>query len=104
MDPIYRDGPLEVNYLEHIVLLNGVVVPITPIEWRLLCGFIEHKRMLLTFGHLAQIGWPNGREDSLQTDDEALKWHIPNLRRKLQLDNLLSVIGFGYKYMPREDV
>ena len=78
---------------------GGGVLPLTPVEFRLLAELIEHpervysRQQLLDFAH----------EDQRDINDRTVDSHIKNIRRKLaarlpHFDCLQSVYGVGYRF------
>jgi two-component system response regulator BaeR len=79
--------------------IDGVALPLTPVEFRLLAELIEHpehvysRQKLLDFAH----------EDQRDINDRTVDSHIKNIRRKLanrlpHVDCLQSVYGVGYRF------
>ena len=96
---IFRDGPLEIRFLEHVVTLSGQEIDLRPIEWRMLIALVRARPAVLSFRVLRREGWADfGPRDT--RDQELVKWHMSNLIRKLGTDNIQAVPGFGYKYVP----
>lgn len=85
---------------EHMrILIDTTALPLTPVEFRLLCELIEHpdriysRQQLLDFAH----------EDQRDINDRTVDSHIKNIRRKIQKclpegDYLQSVYGMGYRF------
>jgi two-component system response regulator BaeR len=79
------------------IVCNGVALPLTPVEFRLLAELVEHpdrvysRQQLLDFAH----------EDQRDINDRTVDSHIRNIRRKLpQAEWLQSVYGVGYRFEP----
>lgn len=81
------------------IALNGSVLPLTPVEFRLLAELIAHpdriysRQQLLDFAH----------EDQRDINDRTVDSHIKNIRRKIgsrlpQCECLQSVYGVGYRF------
>lgn len=81
------------------ILIDGVALSLTPVEFRLLAEFISHpehvfsRQKLLDFAH----------EDQRDINDRTVDSHIKNIRKKIQTrlpDNecLHSVYGVGYRF------
>jgi two-component system response regulator BaeR len=85
---------------EHMrIQINGVPLPLTPVEFRVLAEMIEHpervysRQQLLDFSH----------EDQRDINDRTVDSHIKNIRRKIDqhlphADCLQSVYGVGYRF------
>ncbi len=81
------------------VVLDGVALNLTPVEFRLLAELINHpdrvysRAQLLDFVH----------EDQRDISDRTVDSHIKNVRKKLEarlpgMDCLQSVYGVGYRF------
>ncbi len=93
-------GPRFTVEREHLrVLIDGVALPLTPVEFRLLGELIDHpqrvysRQQLLDFAH----------EDQRDINDRTIDSHIKNIRKKIQSllpqgDYLQSVYGVGYRF------
>ena len=77
---------------------NGQVLPLTPIEWRLLRTLLQQPGRVLSRAQLLDAIHADFRDVS----DRAVDSHVKNLRRKLQAavpgpDCIASVYGVGYR-------
>lgn len=96
---IFRDGPLEIRFGEHLVFVHGVEVELRPIEWRLLVILVRERPNVVSFRVLRREAWiHSGPREG--TDQDLVKWHMGYVIRKLGTDNIQAVPGFGYKYVP----
>ncbi len=94
-----RYGRLEIDTRHAQALLDGVTIPLTPLEFRLL-NYLAHKR-----------GEPASRMELLERiygseaerDVNALDALITRLRRKLGSDVLRNRRGHGYFLAPQQD-
>ncbi|HYB28914.1 MAG TPA: response regulator transcription factor [Solirubrobacteraceae bacterium] len=78
------------------VSVNGAEVVLTPLEWRLLTAFVQHKGQVLSPEQLLELAW----HDPMGVTAERVKFAVLRLRRKLgpvgrQIE---SVRGFGYRF------
>ena len=96
----FADGYLSVDFGRREVSVNGAPRELTPIEYGLLSLLIQRAGEALSVEYLLSTVW--GRE--YDTFD-LVKWHISNLRRKLQNGHgsegegpILTVRGYGYRY------
>jgi DNA-binding response OmpR family regulator len=96
---IYADGYLTVDFGRREVHVNGVSRELTPIEYGLLSLLVQREGEALSVEYLLDSVW--GRD--YDTFD-LVKWHISNLRRKLQNGHsteegpIRTVRGYGYIY------
>lgn len=94
----YADGWLTIDYAEHRVRAGEREVALTPLEFRLLCAFVDHPRQLLTREQLLERVW----NDPLAISRDQVRLYVGYLRRKLGAGGgaIETVRGFGYRYMP----
>ena len=96
---VYRFGELEVNFSRHELTRGGAVVPLTPLEFRLLEVFIRHRGRALARQRLIDAAWGY---DTFVTD-RVVDNQVTNLRKKIEPNPaapvfVLSVRGFGYRF------
>jgi DNA-binding response OmpR family regulator len=98
----YQDGWLAIDYLEHRVSVGGRELALTPLEFRLLCAFVEHPRQLLSREQLLERVWHDPRAVSR----DQVRLYVGYLRRKVGDDGtrIQTVRGFGYRYLPPQSV
>jgi DNA-binding response OmpR family regulator len=96
----FSDGYLTIDFGRREVRVRGESRELTPIEYSLLILLVQRAGEALSVEHLLGSVW--GRD--YDTFD-LVKWHISNLRRKLQNDHgpedegpILTVRGYGYRY------
>jgi two-component system response regulator BaeR len=83
---------------------NGQVLPLTPIEWRLLRTLLQQPGRVFARAQLLDAIHADFRDVS----DRAIDSHVKNLRRKLQAalpehDCITAAYGVGYRLdMPGE--
>jgi DNA-binding response OmpR family regulator len=96
--PGYQDRLLTIDHLEHRVLVDGREVALTPLEFRLLCAFVEHPRQVLTHAQLLESVW----HDPQGVSPDQVRLYVGYLRRKLGIAGhcIETVRGFGYRYAP----
>jgi DNA-binding response OmpR family regulator len=95
----YRFGDVEVDFDRAEVRRQGIVIDITPIEFKLLSAFIERRGRVLSRNQLLDAAWDSGTH----VTDRAVDAHIVNLRRKIELHTadpkyILGVRGMGYRF------
>ncbi|MYM38108.1 response regulator [Duganella qianjiadongensis] len=80
------------------ITLDGVVLALTPVEFRLLAELIAHPQRVFSRQQLLDLS----HEDQRDTSDRTVDSHIRNLRRKLaaRAECLQSVYGVGYRFEP----
>ena len=95
---IVRVGDSEVDFDRGEIRRGATVVPLTPIEFRLLQLFVRAPRRILTRDQLIDGAWGPGTAVSERVVDN----HIGSLRRKLEPGGtepryLQNVRGLGYR-------
>jgi DNA-binding response OmpR family regulator len=101
---VYRNGPLSVNTENREVRLNGELVELTPIEFKLLSTFIRNEDKVLTHRFLLSQVWGPAYEEERQY----LKLYVWYLRQKIEVDPadpklVVTERGVGYRLI-RNDV
>ena len=96
---IFDDGCVEVNFVSHTVLVDGVAVELTPTEFRLLTALVRHRGQVLSAAKLLELAWSY----LFGIGPDRVKYCVMRLRRKLgpQADGdsaIEAVRGFGYRY------
>ena len=93
----YRDDHLYVNLRQQLVMLDGEMVRLTPMQYRLLALLVEHAGVVVTRPILLMQIWgyaPEIREHKVDTC-------IRGLRKKLGVyaDHYIeTVVGVGYRF------
>jgi len=79
------------------VTVDGAMVPVTPLEWRLLMALVQNKGQLLSSEQLLELAW----NDPVGISPERVKFAILRLRRKLGAagEHIENVRGFGYRLL-----
>jgi two-component system response regulator AdeR len=93
---VLRAGRLEVDLERVEVRVDGVGLPLTPGEYRLLAHLAHAPGRAMTRGELYEAALPEG-----EGFDRAVDVHVANLRRKLRdagADELIETVrGVGYR-------
>jgi two-component system KDP operon response regulator KdpE len=95
-DRFERDG-LIVDLTDRKTSLNGTIVHLTPIEFRLMATLIQHKDKVVTSAQILTEVWGSEYFNELQI----LRTHIGRLRRKVEHDAgnptfIMTEPGVGY--------
>ncbi|MFZ6672972.1 winged helix-turn-helix domain-containing protein [Undibacterium sp. Xuan67W] len=82
-----------------LILVRGLVLTLTPAEFRILAELIRHPGRVYSRQQLLTISSDELRDSSDRTVDS----HIKNIRKKIterlpELDCLQSVYGVGYRF------
>jgi DNA-binding response OmpR family regulator len=99
-----RFGSVEIDFGRCLVRRAGVVVDLTPLEFKVLTALIQARGRLLARDQLIDQAWGSG----VSISDRVVDNHVMNLRRKLEEHPaepryLLSVRGLGYRFGNPED-
>jgi two-component system, OmpR family, KDP operon response regulator KdpE len=97
-DPVLAVGPIAIDRERHEVSVDGKIVHLTPIEFRMLVLLAQSAGKVITHGQLLEEVW--GRRGTDQT--HYLRVHMGALRRKLEADParprwLVTEQGVGYR-------
>ena len=97
-DPVLLVGPLRIDNARHEVSVDGALVHLTPIEFRLLAFLARHAGKVLTHRQLLHEVW--GPRSAQQ--NQYLRVHMAALRRKIEADParprwLTTEAGVGYR-------
>jgi two-component system alkaline phosphatase synthesis response regulator PhoP/two-component system response regulator VicR len=98
-DRVTRFGDCEVDFDRAELRRGGVVVEVTPQEWRLLGVFLQHAGRALTRDQLISMAWGHG----IAVTDRTVDTHVFNLRRKIEAAPsdprwIVGVRGLGYRF------
>lgn len=87
-------GEIIVNFSGYSATAPWGKIDITPKEIQLLKFFIQHKGLVLTRDQILNAVWGN----DVYIIDRTIDTYVKNLRKKLSLNNIVTVKGVGYKY------
>ena len=94
-------GPLHLDFVQHLALLNGQELALTPIEYRLLAYLAQNAGRVVTQDLLLEHVW--GPE--YVGESHLLQVNVNRLRRKLEPEGsthhyIRTKVGIGYQLMP----
>lgn len=97
---VYRVADLEVDLENHKVLLEGVEVHFTPIEFKLIALLVQNPGKVLTHRYLLKEVWGS----SFESDTQTLRVFMANIRRKLEkkrakTNYIITEVGVGYRFV-----
>ena len=97
---IYKLNGLEVDYLAHVVKIDGKVINTTPKEFKILTYLIKNKNIAVSREQLLNNIWSY----DFYGDDRTVDSHIKMLRNILgeYRKHIVTIHGIGYKF--EEDV
>lgn len=98
-DAVVQFGDVRVDRVHRTVERAGAVVPLTPIEYRLLGVLLANVGRVLTHRQLLREVWGPGHVER----GHYLRIYVGHLRRKLEADptrprHLLTETGVGYRF------
>lgn len=85
---------LLIDFIGYRAMKNGKKIEMTPKEIELLKFLAEHKGMVLSRAQILDELWGF---DSVVID-RTIDTYVKNIRKKLGLNNIITVKGVGYKY------
>lgn len=96
---VRRFGTVHIDIPGGKITREGKPVLLSPLEFKLVCYFVEHARIPLSRGELLREVW--GYEGATST--RTLDGHVGRLRRKLEKNPkrpelILTVFGIGYQF------
>jgi len=94
----YRFGDVEVDFARYELRRGGTLVPVTPVEFKLLAAFVRSRGRVLTRQQLLDQVWSD-----VSCGDRVVDTHVANLRKKIEPEPaspryLASVRGMGYRF------
>lgn len=95
----WNNGDLVVDYDRKEVHKKGKLIPVTPIEWKILSAFTKYPQKLFTREDLIEIAF----DLDFAGYDRVVDTHVKNLRKKIEDDPkkpiyICTVHGMGYKF------
>jgi DNA-binding response OmpR family regulator len=85
-------GGLHIDLRSRVVTVNGAMVALTPLEFRLINFMALQKDRVVTQHELAEVLYAHDHE----RDANAIEAVVSRLRRKLGSDIIKTKRGFGY--------
>lgn len=103
-DTINFDNNLSINNILHEVRYNGEIIPLTPMEYKLLS--VMARQPGRAFSRAQLIGLVQGYD--FQGDDRVIDAHIKKIRQKIEKvpsdpKIIITVYGIGYKFNPEAE-
>ena len=94
----FVNGALSIDYTSEEVTIDGEVIHLTPIEYRLLCLLARNVGRVLTHGTILQEVW----KSSQKSDLASLRVFMGSLRKKIEPDAsspryIQTHVGVGYR-------
>jgi two-component system KDP operon response regulator KdpE len=98
-EPTMQVGPLEIDFTQQLVTINGQEIKLTPTEYDLLEVFIKNRGKIMTQQMLLNQIWGTNRD----AKSHYLHVYIGHLRRKIEPDPahprfLTTISGVGYRF------
>ncbi|MCW3064107.1 MAG: two component transcriptional regulator, winged helix family [Solirubrobacterales bacterium] len=96
----YADASVTIDFAAREVVVGGVTIALTPLEFRLLAALVRHPNQVLSRDQLLELVWG----DAGTVNADQVKLYVGYLRRKLGWETdsspVETVRGFGYRYRP----
>lgn len=99
---IYDDGKLFLDFSEQTARLNGKLLTLSPMEYKVLNLFRKNPKQVLTRGQLLEKLWD---VDENYVDEHTLTTTISRIRSKIEADGgtyIKTIYGMGYQWMGGE--
>lgn len=98
---IYNYKSLEINFSAHTIKIDNKLISVTPKEYEILSYMIKNKNIAISREQLLSNVWGY----DFFGDDRTVDTHIKMLRNNLGIyrDNIVTVRGFGYKYVEENE-
>ncbi len=98
--PVFQNGNLRVDYAAGCAYVDGEVLHLTPIEYKLLCLLARNVGKVLTHTYITQQIWGS----SWENDIASLRVFMATLRKKIEKNPnspqyIQTHIGVGYRMM-----
>lgn len=95
---VYRTGGLEIDDDRKEVTVDGDVVKLTPIEYRILLFLVQNQGRVFSINQIYESIW----EEEAIAADNTVAVHIRHIREKIEINpkepRYLKVVwGLGYK-------
>ena len=99
-EPVFECKELRIDFENHQAFLRNEPVHFTPIEFKILKLFAEHKGKVLTHKYIQSEVWGYDADD----DYQSLRVYMASLRKKIEKDTskpeyIVTEIGVGYRFV-----
>ena len=99
--PLFINGVLQIDRDAQEVSLNGEIIHLTPVEYRLLTLLAQHVGKVLTHSYLMKEIWHCVPDESVKAN---LRVNMASLRRKIEKDPeargmIQTHVGIGYRLL-----
>lgn len=96
--PVYRHKDLVIDYEKHLVTLNGEMIHLTQIEFKLLTLLSQNSGRVLTYSYIMEKIWG----PYVDNNNQILRVNMANIRRKIEKnpatpEYVYTEIGIGYR-------
>lgn len=92
------NGKININLDSHIVTVNNHMTSLTPKEFEILVLFLQNKNRVLERTEIINEIWKKPFEE---VDERTVDVHIKRLRDKLKVHSIVSIRGFGYRWVEK---
>ncbi len=102
-EPVFRNGPLVIDYAAGCASLGGEELRLTPMEYKLLCLLGRNVGKVLTHTYITQKIWGS----TMDSDLASLRVFMATLRKKLEAgkdspQSIQTHVGVGYRMLKVE--
>ena len=97
---VFKNGPLQIDYVAGCVYMDGQEIHLTPIEYKLLCLLARNIGKVLTHTYITQNIWGS----SWDNDIASLRVFMATLRKKIERTPdtpkfIQTHVGVGYRML-----
>lgn len=101
---IYRAKDMVIDYEKHIVTIQGKVVHLTQIEFKLLSLLAKNSGKVLTYTYIMENIWG----PYIDSNNQILRVNMANIRKKIEQNPakpqyIFTEIGLGYRMIENEN-
>lgn len=91
---VWTNGDVSVDFDAYTATDHNGRIHVTPKEIDLLKLLINNKGIVLTRNQILDVMW----DETCYIEDRLVDTYIKNLRKKLRLENIVTIRGVGYKF------
>lgn len=95
----YCVGDFQIDFAKRLVTVDGEIIRLTQVEYRIVEFIARHPGKVLTYGHIIRHIWGPYADTE---NNRILRVNMSNIRRKIERDSMapqyiLTEIGVGYR-------
>lgn len=100
VENVYETGNLKIDYERRQVFVDGELIHLTPMEYKILLLLVKNTGKVLTHRYLQNEVWGYADEKECQS----LRVFMANIRKKIEKDTnhpefIVTEVGVGYRFV-----